>query len=82
MKTASDPSPALGGEVMTVTDPVEIERLMDMANSDATVLDDLDQCMTRLRQAQRAKAELARLDAAELRQLFAARRRALGDGNR
>lgn len=82
MKTAVDHYPALDGEVMTVTDPAEIERLMDVANSDATVLEDLDQCMTRLRQAQLAKAALARLDSGDLRELFAARRRALGDGTR
>lgn len=82
MKTACDPHPALDGEVVTVTDPAEIERLMDVANSDAAVLEDLDQCMTRLRQAQRAKAALARLDSGDLRELFAARRRALGERTR
>ncbi|WP_156996530.1 hypothetical protein [Knoellia aerolata] len=65
-----------------MTDPAEIERLMDVANSDAAVLEDLDQCMTRLRQAQLAKAALARLDAGDLRELFAARRRALGERTR
>lgn len=82
MKTTSDPHPALDGEVMTVTDPAEIERLMDVANSDATVLADLDECMARLRQAQLAKAALARLDSGDLRELFAARRLALGERTR
>ena len=82
MKTARGAHPALGEEVMTVTEPAEIERLMDVANSDAAVLEDLDQCMNRLRQAQQAKAALASLGSEDLRELFAARRRALGDGTR
>ena len=55
-------------------------RLFDVANSDDAVIDALERLLVTMRQARRAKAELARLPAADLRAVLAFR--ATGRGAR
>lgn len=69
---------ALDGEVMTMSDPAEINRLLALASSEAAALCDLDGCVARLHEVQHAKSVLARLDASSLRVALEARRTALG----
>lgn len=78
MLSISRPSPALGGEVMTVTGPTELNRLMALASSEGDALAALDGCVD-LHHVQLARAALARLDAASLRAALPARRDSLAD---
>ncbi len=82
MLSTSGPQPAFGGEVMTVTDPAELSRLMALADSEGEALAALDGCVDRLHQVPAARAALARLDASSLRAALQARRDALGEGGR
>ena len=68
---------ALGGEVMTVTDPTELNRLMALASGEGEALAALDGCVDRLHQVQLARAALARLGAFSLHTVLQARRDAL-----
>lgn len=79
MLSTSGPVQALGGEVMTVTDRTELNRLMTLASSEGEALAALDGCVDRLHQVQRARAALACLDASSLRTALEARRDALVD---
>lgn len=82
MLSTSGPPSAFGGEVMTVTDPTELNRLMALARSEGEALAALDGCVDRLHQVQGARAALARLDASSLRAALKARRDALGEGDK
>jgi hypothetical protein len=82
MLSTSGPPPALGGEVMTVTDPTAVNRLMSLASSEGQALAALDGCLDRLHQVQPARAALARLDASSLPAALKARRDAPGEGDK
>ena len=62
------------------TDPIDAERLMDVASTEVATIEELAACVERLHEVQRAKVALSRLDSAALRQALAARRRAFDGG--
>lgn len=77
--TADHSTEALGADPMrTVTDVAEIERLMDLAGGERAAFQDLDCCLTRLREVWAAQSQLAHLDAETLRGVLEARRAQLG----
>lgn len=57
----------------------EVSRLFEIARLEAAAIDRLDECLTTLRDVQRAKAALAGLSADEIRSGLEIRRRALDD---
>lgn len=75
MLSTSGPPPALGGELMTVSDPSELNRLMALASGGGQASAAWDGCLDRLHQVQGARAALARSDASSPR-------RAEGPGRR
>lgn len=80
MVSTSEQPPALGHEVMTMTDLTELDRLMALANSEGEALAALTGCVAHLHQVQAARAAEARLDAPSLRAALEVRRTALGEG--
>ncbi|WP_338752176.1 hypothetical protein [Janibacter alittae] len=74
---------ALGADPMrTVTDVAEIERLTDLAGAERAAFQELDCCLTRLRDVWAAQSQLAHLDSETLRGVLAARRAQLGGQSR
>ena len=73
--------PALGHEVMTMTDETELNRLIVVANSEGKALAELAGCVDRLHQVQAARAAQARLDRPRLRAPLETRWSALRKGS-
>lgn len=81
--TADHSTEALGADPMrTVTNVAEIERLMGLAGAERAAFQELDSCLTRLREVWAAHSQLAHLDADTLRGALAARRAQLGGQSR
>lgn len=59
--------------------PSEVSRLFEIVRREAAAIDGLDDCLTMLRDVQRAKAALAELSADEIRAGLELRRLALDD---
>ena len=57
-----------------VSDPDDLQALVELSGAGEQVLADLDACVERLHQVQRAKVMLASLDTVTLRGVLAARR--------
>ena len=72
-------SPAFGGEVMTVTDPAELSRLIAPDNSEGAALTARDGWVDRLHRVHAARAALASLDESSRRAALQARRDAAGE---
>lgn len=71
---------AFGGEVMTVTDDLELQRLLREAHDEAAAVADLESGLQRLRRARAAQTALAGLPAEQLREALRLRRAALAGG--
>lgn len=81
--TADHSTEALGADPMrTVTNVAEIERLMDLAGAERAAFQELDCCLTRLREVWAAHSRLVHLDAETLRGALAARRAQLSSESR
>ncbi|MBU4215907.1 MAG: hypothetical protein KJ792_14800 [Actinobacteria bacterium] len=73
---------AFGGEVMDVTDDLELQRLLREAHDEAAVVAGLEDSLERLRRARAAQTALACLPAEQLRVALRMRRTALAGGRR
>lgn len=73
---------AFGGEVMDVTDDLELQRLLREAHDEAAVVAGLEDSLERLRRARAAQTALAGLPAEQLRVALRMRRAALAGGRR
>lgn len=73
---------AFGGEVMDVTDDLELQRLLREAHDEAAAVAGLEDNLERLRRAWAAQTALAGLPAEQLREALAMRRAALAGGRR
>ena len=73
---------AVGGEVMDVTDDLELQRLLHEAHDEAAAVAGLEDSLERLRRARAAQTALAGLPAEQLREALRMRRTALASGRR
>ncbi|MBU4337320.1 MAG: hypothetical protein KJ548_12190 [Actinobacteria bacterium] len=73
---------AFGGEVMDVTDDLELQRLLHEAHDEAAAVAGLEDCLERLRRVRAAQTALAGLPAEQLREALRMRRAALAGGRR
>lgn len=73
---------AFGGEVMDVTDDLELQRLLREAQEATAAVADLEDSLEWLRRARAAQTALAGLPAEQLRQALRMRRTALAGGRR
>ncbi len=73
---------AFGGEVMDVTDDLELQRLLREAHDEAAAVAGLEDSLERLRRARAAQAALAGLPDEQLREALRMRRTALAGGRR
>ncbi|NMR21624.1 hypothetical protein [Cellulomonas fimi] len=73
---------AFGGEVMDVTDDLELQRLLHEAHDEAAAVAGLEDSLERLRRARAAQTTLAGLPAEQLREALRMRRTALAGGRR
>jgi UDP-N-acetylmuramyl tripeptide synthase len=73
---------AFGGEVMDVTDDLELQRLLREAHDEGAAVADLEDSLERLRRARAAQTALAVLPAEQLREALRMRRTALAGGRR
>lgn len=73
---------AFGGEVMDVTDDLELQRLLREAHDEAAAVAGLEDSLERLRRARAAQTALAGLPAEQLREALRMRRTALACGRR
>ena len=79
MLSISVPSPAFGGEVMTVTETAELSRLIAPVNSEGAALAARNRWVNRLHRVQAARAALASVDESSRRAALQARRDAAGE---
>lgn len=68
---------AFGGEVMTVTDDLDLQRLLHEAYDEAAAVAGLEASLERLRRARAAQIVLAGLPSEQLREALRMRRTAL-----
>jgi len=73
---------AFGGEVMDVTNDLELQRLLHEAHDEAAAVAGLEDSLERLRRARAAQSALAGLPAEQLREALRMRRAALAGGGR
>jgi len=73
---------AFGGEVIDVTDDLELQRLLHEAHDEAAAVAGLEDSLERLRRVRAAQTALACLPAEQLREALRMRRAALAGGRR
>ena len=73
---------AFGGEVMDVTDDLELQRLLREAHDEGAAVAGLEDSLERLRRARAAQTALVGLPAEQLRKALRMHRTALAGGRR